>query len=266
MPHADRKNPRVIGCGQVKIRTKRGNEFPTFLVFLPGRDECRWRTKRDFLLVSVGNIFINTTLQQFSTQTQCIICILNATTKLNRSLTQCQRPSLTFPKKAFAKLSNKATWVRPDDDEAPVGGYCELVDRHSHPLESRGSCNNSNNFDPTMKKSLYQLDCFLVACYSASKPTSDEEKDKTQNTTSIAEAWSVFCRQEDTNDVVLSSSSKNASSLGQFFASEENAKSVSTSLLLLPSEFTYEWLLRTLLYPGRKHCALIIVKYEEPQW
>lgn len=239
--------PRVIGCGHLRVRTKSDNEFPALLVCLPcgGNDECRyfWRTKRDFLL-------------------------------LNRSLRQHNDASTTtFPKKAFTKLCEQAMsqvdcncrpWVRPDDDRAPAGGYCELINILVRKNGNRHALDNSttHNFDPKMRKSLIQLDTFLETAYmlsSHSNSTSNainstltsgdiEEMSTRRAAITIAEAWSTFCRQEDTENLVVPSTvSKepeckkdelvaNAAKLGQYFASDENAKNVvKTVFKLLPN-------------------------------
>lgn len=199
---APSEKPKVIACGHRQIETKSGNSFPAFLIRC-GESDHRyfWRSKRDFLV-------------------------------LNRAAEH------SFPKKAFAKLSDQAqssgSWVRPDDDEAPSGGYCKLVGDHDV------SDNIERNFNPNMKKSLLQLDEFLLKAYSASKEAitdnDDDEKD------SIVTAWNVFCRPEHTNHLTDSSNSSTnnltthtptAARLGQYFASDENARLVIRKLVEL---------------------------------
>lgn len=193
--------PKVIACGHRQIQTKSGNSFPAFLIRLPDADGIEesddnryfWRSKRDFLV-------------------------------LNRATEH------VFPKKAFAKLSNQAPWVRPDDDEAPTsGGYCKLVrdgDVGDDIIES--------NFQPNMKKSLQQLDEFLLkASISSKKAISNNDGDDND---SIVNAWSVFCKPEHTNHLADDSNDSTnnlhdthiptAARLGQYFASGGNARLV----------------------------------------
>ena len=194
--------PKVIACGQRQIQTKSGNKFPAFLVRC-GESDHRyfWRSKRDFLV-------------------------------LNRATEH------SFPKKAFAKLSDQAqnngSWVRPDDDEAPFGGYCKLVGDHdvSDNIIER-------NFNPNMKKSLLQLDEFLLKASTASKETiSDNDGSGNDSTT---KAWNAFCKPEHTNYLADSSNSINnlkthtptAARLGQYFASNDNARLVIRKLIEL---------------------------------
>lgn len=194
--------PKVIACGHRQIETKSGNLFPAFLIRCCGESDHRyfWRSKRDFLV-------------------------------LNRATEH------SFPKKAFAKLSDQAqnsgSWVRPDDDEAPSGGYCTLVGDHDV------SDNIERNYNPNMKKSLLQLDEFLLKAYSASKEAISVNDDDGKD--SIANAWNVFCRPEHTNHLTDSSDSTNnlkthtptAARLGQYFASDENARLVIRKLVEL---------------------------------
>ena len=200
---AQTSKPKVIACGHRQIQTKSGNSFPAFLIRLPDNgieesDDNRrffWRSKRDFLV-------------------------------LNRSTTEH-----SFPKKAFAKLSNQAPWVRPDDEEAPSsGGYCKLLVRDCDVSDSI----IENNFNPNMKKSLQQLDEFLLKASSASKQaTSDNDGD---DNNSIVKAWKVFCKSKHTNHLVDDSNNSannlhdthtpTAAKLGQYFASDDNARLV----------------------------------------
>ena len=225
----------MIACGHLHTRSKSGNEFPAFLVCLPGNEngageQCEnyyvWRTKRDFLL-------------------------------LNRSLLK-HSPSTKsfFPKKAFTKLCNKASedvgekcgpWVRPDDGKAPTGGYLQLI---NNMLQKRGARTDAfliNNFDKRLKKSLIQMDSFLVASFTASEVEQSSESDQNSGHLSsvapMTEAWSTFCRPDDSHSVVVPSELvgdikndkdeavlceevPNAAKLGQYFASEENANDV----------------------------------------
>ncbi|KAL9188693.1 hypothetical protein ACHAXT_007071 [Thalassiosira profunda] len=201
--------PRVIACGHLRFRSKLGNEFPALLVCVPsGNGEAGyfWRAKRDFLL-------------------------------LDRPLRQ-NADALTspFPKKAYTKLCNHAAsdgggpWVRPDDEHAPAGGYRRLVGINLSKTGAPDTTIVCSNYDPRMKKSLFQLDSFLAAA--------------AQSTCSgVADAWSVFCRGEDSEGLTLALAARNVkgkdlpATLGQYFASAENAKAVaSTVFSLLPEK------------------------------
>ncbi len=181
-----------------------------------------------------------------------------------------------FPKKAFAKLCHHAMkenecnfgssetfcygpWVRPDDDESPDGGYCLLVDLKTDSQSKNDDHAESsliNNFRPEMKKSIHQLDCFLLSAYKAylidkSERTSEckQNLDSTQKhqenhgrsgveilQTGMIEGWILFSRNEDSENLTNQTMEKleegrrsiaTAARLGQYFASEENAKHVS---------------------------------------
>ncbi|KAL3793954.1 hypothetical protein HJC23_009437 [Cyclotella cryptica] len=242
---------KVVACGHRSITVKSGNSFPAFLVQFPSlgpKSESAsnqgivdsdapmvcyyWRSKRDFLLLS-------------------------------RSL-QKRDPSKAFPKSAFSKLCNQAIpnesetslgpWVRPDDDEAPPGGYSEWVRRSSFAC----SCNTNDdsalpsagiNFDPRLKKSLYMVDSFL--CQAQNLYLSGIQRADTKSTNceypndnlnSIVDAWTLFCREQDTDGLAPVEDGStfetgpdhiseektifNAARLGQYFASKENAKLV----------------------------------------
>ena len=56
------RHPQIVACGHKHILAKTGNSFPAFLVQFPSVDTCVdgsvkycyfWRSKRDFLLVSL---------------------------------------------------------------------------------------------------------------------------------------------------------------------------------------------------------------------
>ncbi|KAL7517856.1 hypothetical protein ACHAWX_002734 [Stephanocyclus meneghinianus] len=248
---------KVIACGHRSIIVKSGNSFPAFLIRFPSLGSISkgasnqgtadtqtpkfcyfWRSKRDFLL-------------------------------LNRSL-QKRDPSKAFPKSAFSKLCSQAIsnendnrlgpWVRPDDDEAPPGGYSELVLSSSTCTTSDGTSLPSAviNFDMRLKKSLYMVDSFL--CRAKNLYCSGTLRDDTKTTyfeysddvlDGIVDAWTLFCREQDTVGLAHmpergkcslysqineetswdhageERSIGNAARLGQYFASKENAKVVS---------------------------------------
>jgi len=201
-------NPKVIACGHRHIHTKSGNSFPAFLIRLPEHDGEKsddryfWRSKRDFLL-------------------------------LNRATDH------SFPKKAFAKLSDQAlsggAWVRPNDDEGPSsGGYCKLLRDVGDIIIER------NNFNPNMKKSLQHLDEFLSKAFSASRKATTDNSDENSL---IVKAWAVFCKPEHTEHLADSSNNTTnnsyethtptAARLGQYFASDENARLVVKKMIEL---------------------------------
>lgn len=185
--------------------------------------------------------------------------------QLNRSVQRHGKSVSTssFPKKAYQRLCEAATtndepnnndtvmgpWIRPDDDEAPSGGYLELV--RSKIIDTTPQTEMKNSYCPHMKKSLYQLDSFLLAARNlctAEVPATDQgketDKQETPSTYSplgILEAWSLFCREENSKDLIpvddllsvnntdhTNEIDNNPAKLGQYFASKENAKDVST--------------------------------------
>ncbi|KAL7551062.1 hypothetical protein ACHAWF_014263 [Thalassiosira exigua] len=259
--------PRVIGCGHLRVRSKSGNEFPAFLVRLPpvgaggcggsgsesesddlpGGPRCYfWRTKRDFLLLD-----------------------------RSRRRHAGAPSSPPFPKKAYAKLCDRATdgdglvggpWLRPDDEESPAGGYCKLV--KDLPRSVGGNLTpapveTTDNFDPRMKKSLAQMDSFLIASCAASLQALSSKMgagdnatvqmlgnnytcSSAEDTVAMAEAWAIFCRLEDSDNLVVpsgiskeDSKSMNPATLGQYFASEENSNIVVRSALKLLSSMEH---------------------------
>lgn len=194
--------------------------------------------------------------------------------QLNRSLQRHHQnytdkvsaTAVIFPKKAFAKLCNQALdetdykcgpWIRPDDEHAPDGGYAHAI-QNRNCSSYDNSLISSRNFDPKMKKSLYQLDTFLMeACTSSeidvtdkypgdeavtanatSIPTNEEDDQVADSSRGLADAYALFCRREDSDNLVAPSAISqrdngqkaitvpNAAKLGQYFASDENAKDV----------------------------------------
>ena len=133
--------------------------------------------------------------------------------------------SVHFPKSALQKLGDQAPWIRP----SPT-----LHLDQSHKWEC-----HENNYHPSMKKSLMQLDQFLCAVERV------HEQDP-----NLQRAWDWFCRPSDTEGLVplshkddelqpsdqdrngttaLLATSNNtsvqdSSQWGQYFASPENAK------------------------------------------
>jgi hypothetical protein len=148
------------------------------------------------------------------------------------------------------------------------------------------SQSTENNFDPRLKKSLYLVDSFLHDIHNiyfegVSKPEIEPSSQTSPSPTAaikgIMEAWTVFCREHDTDGLVIpdpsgiicndidetDSTSKelietNAARLGQYFASDENAKDVSAlwSLELVYHPFLPIWYVSSciLLNVGGQHC------------
>ena len=184
------------------------------------------------------------------------------TIQLNRSL-QKYDPTKSFPKKAFSKLCNNAMesgpWIRSDGDFSECS---ELVLQSllSDSGDMKNRLNDSNNdnffFDPRLKKSLLVVDSFLCEMYNiytlgVARCNSNDDSvvdDDSSNTSlqGIVNAWTIFCRGQDTDGLIIpdfhnipcSTShdevpvvpnriETNAARLGQYFASDENAKDVS---------------------------------------
>ena len=138
-------------------------------------------------------------------------------------------------------------WVRSDDEH----DYCKLVhrllllnaDREDGPLVE-------SNFDPRLKKSLYLLDSFLRGMHNLylAETNQKENTSTSEALEGIVDAWDVFCRNEDTDGSTIPNSNQtetnnhcndderietNAARLGQYFASDENAKDVSLLIQFL---------------------------------
>ena len=106
-----------------------------------------------------------------------------------------------------------------------------------------------NHFRPEMKKSLQQLDQFLqlvekeavtVAAATDTSSLSQVKNIDPPSVNGIASAWDLFCRKGDTEGLIVNESRKvpssttesmQSSKLGQYFASETNAKLVADSVL-----------------------------------
>mmetsp|Transcript_9812 Transcript_9812/g.22327 ORF Transcript_9812/g.22327 Transcript_9812/m.22327 type:complete len:390 (-) Transcript_9812:19-1188(-) len=184
----------VLACGHLQLRSKAGNLFPAFLLNVGGT-VCVWKVKKDFLC-------------------------------LQRCYGQ------TFPKKAYAKLSEAAQingpWVVPD---APLGIVSSWL--------PEGCCPLPGNYDRRMKKSLYLLECFVKNCeYEAMKA----------DTT----AWHSFCKPDQSQHLLVpllqltvdsepcglnqarpKPCSLNPARLGQYFASDANSSLVASKVMEL---------------------------------
>ena len=163
--------------------------------------------------------------------------------KLNRAL-QNQFPTKSFPKKAFARLCNHAIdtgpWIRPNDE---TNQYCELVKSFISASTADNETHNIIcNFDQRLKKSLHVVDSFLrELCNIHALFISNTNKDAMGGTEStnkrrncIIDEWTFYCREHDTKDLITPNdhsreiNETNAALLGQYFASNENAKDVNT--------------------------------------
>ena len=182
--------------------------------------------------------------------------------------------------------------MRPDDNEAPVGGYCAVICNDTAILTNP----TKNNYCQKMKKSLYQLDCFLSHAHRESMSEKSQGESGIESTTfgvkqsfteeyngkrhqlldsneeectsnipvGIVEAWTTFCRNEDSENLILPPSlssvpecdqsntnnigldnlldEKNkqtatAARLGQYFASDQNAQDVSILILSFTTSY-----------------------------
>lgn len=186
----------------------------------------------------------------------------NDTRKLNRAMQKFdksfpvnsdkpynQTPDL--PKKAFEKLCNQAIqhgpWILLPDDvnesittTTTMNGLNEIIE----------SCSTKNSFDKRMKKSLYLVDSYLGNIYNICMMANGNDKDAAFK--GMVDAWTLFCRERDTDGLIVpqhhgdtSSCSYsngvdecedrveiNAARLGQYFASDENVKDVSFTFVL----------------------------------
>ena len=173
----------------------------------------------------------------------------------------------SFPKKAFAKLSDQALtggpWVCPDDDAPSSGGYCEIVRRLTKQHISNANDEDDNdiesNFNPNMKKSLHRLDEFLLQAFDAAARrnakfiTSSNSKDSNnadEDEKMIVKALATFCKTEHTEHLLVPSSHSHGNNistrnssytahtskayrLGQYFASDDNAQLVISRMIEL---------------------------------
>lgn len=185
--------PRVVACGYKHfISYKSGQTFPAVLVQF-GPDDFYWRTKKDFLL-----------------------------------LKRQSNSTISFPKKAYAKLISRSPWIRNlshDDD----------ILREKMSVESGNQEQNSttliNNYDTDMKKSLYWVDDFLFKTTRSNTINAMSEFHRREDASHLT----VFHNQTNTYESIHSSSishQQNASAIfGQYFASPENVDVVIKTIL-----------------------------------
>lgn len=238
----DRRRPHVVAAGHRHIPApKSGTSFPAFLIGgLPSFDQpaaattagqehtrathrLRWRTKRDLLLLS----------------------------RAAKSSAASKGHKGEFPKAIYKKLADAAAscpWILPTDDgtgRTEDEQYTLAFKKHEY----------ENGWKPEMTKSVRRLDSFLAECADIYEHAIAESKEDI----SIIRGWKVFCRPGDTEGLIecavehvqstnidgqvpssagkkrplaQDSSSlpadptKRAASLGQYFASDENAIAV----------------------------------------
>ena len=244
----DRRRPHVVAAGHKHIfAPKSGNSFPAILIaglsnfdLLAARDTCtkagnltcRWRTKRDLLLLSRA--------------AKASAALLDNKETANGSVRK-KYGNGEFPKSVYKKLTDAAAscpWTRPIDTDytcsPEVQLYLSALNEHD------------NGFKPEMIKSVRCLDSFLEKCgeiyeraVSEGYYTVDKEHGDNKNLPPIIQGWRDFCRQGDAQGLIggivsagqkrpLAETSSSlpidpttrAARLGQYFASEENAGAV----------------------------------------
>lgn len=161
-------------------------------------------------------------------------------------------------------------WIRPDEEEdVKYSEYMRCsMQKFTHQMDGNGhAAEVIHHFDVKLKKSLYLIDKFLcdvnkIYSLGISRPNEVNEGDLTTTNKaieSVVDAWATFCRKQDTNGLVVPGTGfisldphtsdgnldqvseendkpMNAARLGQYFASHENAKDVSTVCFLVLNE------------------------------
>lgn len=230
----------IVACGYRSIYSpKTGLSFPAWLVKFPNKNDCeasfypcfRWRSKRDFLLLSRACASANSNLDR-------------------------------IPRASFAKLCQKVPWARP----MGTAKETQEVDR----FLGDQSSSRANSYERTMKKNVFLMDQFLqrirqkILLIQGDNDTVGSSNNNTKgNDDVLLRAWLEFCRGEDTefleedNEVdadaaheavsderrigeeynhdeipklskgSIRTSVQDSARLGQYFCTEENAEQVS---------------------------------------
>ena len=135
--------------------------------------------------------------------------------------------SVSFPKSSYRKLVEKAPWIRPSSISistltdatmtttttegavvAVLGTNTTSGNKDQDTKNTTTNFNNTNNnYHPSMKKSIYQLDQFLLSCqrqYYEYKYYDNEQQHQQQpGLTQEQNPWEIFCRPYDTEDLVV---------------------------------------------------------------
>jgi hypothetical protein len=140
-----------------------------------------------------------------------------------------QKSSVPLPKAAFRQLAQESPWQRPDP----------AVEKRS-----------DDRWKPYMKKSLQILDHFLLTVRK-----------------NHAQAWSLFSRQCDTENLCSSPSDhidcRQSKQLGQYFCSIDNAKHLARVLMeRLITDQVSDWVI---IEPSCGHGIIIEALVEEVQ-
>jgi len=239
----------VVAAGHKHIPApKSGGSYPAFLISndvsvdadtltsnssSASGPPARWRTKRDLLLLSRS--------------AKATISVANSTSKTTK------KGLGSFPKSTFCKLSDAAAscpWIRPDVEFSP---HVQLLEE-LHPQQDV-----RKGWRPEMFKSVRRLDEFLKECLDlyefalANKPGGKDAEAEQP----ILRGWRDFCRPTDADGLIDYNSvpcdagqvieyddsskrrvldknitslsadpTKRAASLGQYFASDDNAAAV----------------------------------------
>uniref|UniRef100_A0A7S3L5U8 Uncharacterized protein n=1 Tax=Amphora coffeiformis TaxID=265554 RepID=A0A7S3L5U8_9STRA len=194
----------ILACGYQQVQiAKSGNSFPAWLVQVTTttrNDETAvswvWRSKRDLWRLA-------------------------------------RKASGTFPKAAWTKLGSAAPWKRPDFDAYATfkgeesSSSSEGYENLQKLMDEKSS---ENNWQPIMKKSLFQIDQFLQ------KVASEAQQAKKKNDP-LRECWNDFVRGASGSEQMnhnAASSPRVGNALGQYFCHPSNARQlISTALLRL---------------------------------
>lgn len=203
---------------------------------LAGAWSCRWRTKRDFLLLSRAI--------KRSVALGSDLCGGGADRR-----SSC-REGGEFPKAIYTKLAERAAstpWIRPDLEGVLDDDYF---------IKDTGIDCDRNGWMREMYKSVRRLDYFLVHAMALHKRFHNASGLEPQ-VVPIVGAWTEFCRPGDCENLVRhekrcreiqnrplenekggphqlpSDPTLRAAYLGQYFASDENASSVADAALRL---------------------------------
>eukprot|EP00957_Ditylum_brightwellii_P006785 514728-Ditylum_brightwellii.AAC.1 len=213
--------PCILAAGHRRIPApKSGHTYPAFLVRFPiptaPREKeskqqpssttttttciARWRTKRDFLLLSRAIKHNSSSTNQMNGE-EASSC--RSFQKSNPSSSKVMSKMMLFPKAAYSKLCDAAEtqpWIRPgvivdgsaDDDKN--GRYCIESFLPGESKEEENCSYTNNSYQPRMYKPLNTLDSFLLGAMSIA--AQEEEKDE------VKVAWDTFSRMQDAEHLI----------------------------------------------------------------
>ena len=200
-----------------------------------------WKTKRDFLLLAraVKQVYQH-----------------EMTVKVRGDSVFGTKSLMCFPKSAFQKIVENYPWTRPNVDLKDIDGSSNNDDRFIGCQMDTSSSSCDNCFHPRMKKSLMQMDQFLLQVYKLATSFNDFAvvQDGDANASRdilvrLSRAWREFCRCDNHDQTCLYTSSnkfmnespmksndmknkplssqenlkiRTGVSLGQYFANDDN--------------------------------------------